>query len=139
MALNSKICDGFNNLETKNVTTGPTPSLEPRLSDMYRSLTIRHNFESEYIHAIYRNFKRINDGHYESKGISSPIPYNELQDIKVLNEGGFGKIFKATWVNNLGVERKYAEGGSLFDNLSESYKDIPWQKKLTRLQSIIKG
>ncbi|CAG8749916.1 12942_t:CDS:2, partial [Gigaspora rosea] len=131
------------------------------------------------------------NGHNETKGIRSFIPYNELQDIKVLNEGGFGEIFQATWVNNLGVERKvalkylksskdlsvyianeliqfeitcsddyilnyygltqnlesckfyivmeYAEGGSLFDSLSESYKDIPWQEKLTRLQSIIKG
>ncbi|KAF0558624.1 serine/threonine protein kinase [Gigaspora margarita] len=131
------------------------------------------------------------DGHNESKVMGSLIPYNELQDIKVLNEGGFGKIFQATWVNNLKVERKvalkylksskgfsinianelipfeitrsddyilnyygitqsldsdkiyivmeYAEGGNLFDNLSEGYKDIPWQQKLTRLQSIIKG
>ncbi|KAF0558623.1 serine/threonine protein kinase [Gigaspora margarita] len=157
--------------------------------DLKKSLDIKPDYGSAVLE--FAIVKRINDGHYESKGIRSLIPYNELQGIKVLNEGGFGKIFKATWVNNLGVKRKvalkylksskglsvdianelipfeitrsddyilnyygiaqslesdkiyivmeYAEGGNLFDSLSESYKDIPWQKKLTRLQSIIKG
>ncbi|CAG8469767.1 19014_t:CDS:2 [Dentiscutata erythropus] len=121
------------------------------------------------------------------------IPYNELQNIRILNEGGFGKIYQAIWVNKLGVERKvalkylksskgysidivnelisfeitrfdnyilhyygltlteysrsqkiyivmeYAEGGNLSDSQSESYKDILWQKRLARLQSIIIG
>ncbi|RIB27184.1 kinase-like domain-containing protein [Gigaspora rosea] len=183
--------------------------------DLKKSLDINPDYGSAVLE--FTIVKRIIDGHYESKGIGSLILYNELQDIKVLNEGGFGEIFQATWVNNLGVERKvalkylksskglsvdivnelrvfifklfvlfftifkfsfsysnkqlipfeitrsddyilnyyglteilelnkiyivmeHAKGGSLFDSLSKSYKDIPWQKKLTRLQSIIKG
>ncbi|CAG8755735.1 11804_t:CDS:2 [Gigaspora margarita] len=77
------------------------------------------------------------DGHNESKGMRSLIPYNELQDIKVLNEAL--KYLKSSKGFSVNIANEFAEGGNLFDNLSESYKDIPWQKKLTRLQSIIKG
>ncbi|CAG8466076.1 33016_t:CDS:2 [Racocetra persica] len=36
------------------------------------------------------------------------IPFNEIHNIKPLNGGGFGEIFQATWVNNLGKEKKVA-------------------------------
>ncbi|RGB38829.1 hypothetical protein C1646_755238 [Rhizophagus diaphanus] len=28
------------------------------------------------------------------------IPYNKFKNIEYLNEGGFGIIYKATWLNN---------------------------------------
>ncbi|CAG8500887.1 6575_t:CDS:2 [Dentiscutata heterogama] len=42
------------------------------------------------------------NGHNEPTGDLRYIYYDEFQDIKPLNEGGFGKIFQATWVNGLG-------------------------------------
>ncbi|CAG8542681.1 35592_t:CDS:2 [Racocetra persica] len=79
------------------------------------------------------------NGHNESRVNIPFIYYDEFQDIRLLDEGGFGEIFQATWITALGKEIKYAEGGNLLDNLSKSYKDILWKERLARLQSIIIG
>ncbi|CAG8542519.1 16887_t:CDS:2, partial [Dentiscutata erythropus] len=72
--------------------------------DYKKSLEIKPDFGDAKLKCAL--VKRNVDGHIESMGNIPFIVYNEIRDIRLLNgNGGFGDIFKATWVNNLGEKK----------------------------------
>ncbi|CAG8599498.1 7558_t:CDS:2, partial [Cetraspora pellucida] len=87
---------------------------EEALSNLNNSLKIEPGNAEALVYRglIYIELSRYDEASFdlniEFNGNRLIIPYNELQDIRILNEGGFGKIYQAIWVNKLGVERKVA-------------------------------
>ncbi|POG78763.1 hypothetical protein GLOIN_2v1534739, partial [Rhizophagus irregularis DAOM 181602=DAOM 197198] len=68
----------------------------------------------------YLNF-RVNDFILKKK--LRWIPYNKFKNVEYLNEGGFGTIFKATWLkNNEEVILKCHK--NLNENLNEFLKEV---------------
>ncbi|POG61345.1 hypothetical protein GLOIN_2v1704789, partial [Rhizophagus irregularis DAOM 181602=DAOM 197198] len=53
------------------------------------------------------------------------IPYNKFKNVEYLNEGGFGTIYKATWLNNDNVKKVILKcHKNLNENLNEFLKEV---------------
>ncbi|CAG8857060.1 22640_t:CDS:1, partial [Gigaspora margarita] len=75
-------------------------------NDLERSLEIRPDFAHTALN--FTIVKRIINSHNESKGNIKLIGYNDFQNIRHLDVGGFGEIFEATYVSLLGEKGKFA-------------------------------
>jgi serine/threonine protein kinase len=53
------------------------------------------------------------------------IPYNKFKNVEYLNEGGFGTIYKAIWLNNDEDEEVILKcHKNLNENLNEFLKEV---------------
>ncbi|PKY18614.1 kinase-like protein [Rhizophagus irregularis] len=66
------------------------------------------------------------------------IPYNKFKNVEYLNEGGFGTIYKAIWLKNIGDEEVILKcHKNLNDNLNEFLKEWEYHISVLRSSDII--